>query len=493
MYMGAYSPAEGANIYFGHFGVVHQSGERVYGFPRFATTYEDFTDSHASLSSAELLADWPSSSSLALKSLSASHDDAVAFLGEGAYAGAYFDALYLNKRVGEFLMRALTNLGSMHIVDDTLNTFNLTPESMEAGDLLMQRWQQQGIGHTVVLLDVEQPGPHARALDVAYGSMPRIQPKWKGGDAAESFFTAAKSGGPGVNAAGSAYAALGGGLKRWRTPIVSSGHWRNVVAEQHVEHWINASNLDALAARTATFQALFNGPDASEEKELLLDEIAQARTALRERPSSCMQRSRREEAFESLYALNEGWFGLDREATDRAHRVLDDYVFAELDYASSRTCCWSATTPAMYDMIMAYNEAHTWDEAAQLCQAPQVFKASDEGYKVFADYAEEIGESALWATWSTEAYCPQATLGADTEASHAWTPMCEIADAILDMGAEEPEEEEPSSLEGDDLVDLVGSGWKCGGTPDAPWHPWVLMLSVCFALVLRRSSVCAGP
>jgi hypothetical protein len=491
MYMGAYSPAHGANIYFGHFGVVHHSGARVSGFPKFASYYEDYTASHGDWTGAQLDAAWPSSASLAAKSLTTNLDDAVEFLGPDAYAGAYFDAVYLNKRVGEFLMRALTNLGSMHIVDDAFNTFNVAPEVMQPGDLMMQRWQQHGIGHTVVLLDVSRPGPNSRAIQVAYGSMPRIQPKWKTGGAAEGFFTAPKSGGPGLNEEGLAYAALGGGLKRWRTPIIQSGRWRNVVADDDEEHWINASHLSELAARTATFEALFAGPGAAEEKDLLLAEIADARAALRAKPSSCVQRTRREDAFEALYALNVGWFDEDVEATDRAHRVLDDYLFAELQYETARTCCWNSTTPAMYDLIMDFNEAHTWDAVSQTCHEPVVFKAYDGGYEVFADYAKASGHAALWSDWSADEPCPQAVFTDDLEAPHAWTSLCEIPDAILEMtpppsSDPEGEEEDSATIDVNEVADHLAGGWKCGASSDTPMGSWCVMLFVLSAIIARR-------
>ena len=133
MYMAAYSPSHGANIYFGHFGVVHKSGSRVSGFPKFNSAYDDYTQSHGDWPTQQLLGAWPTSEGLAAKSLSLTHDDAADFLGPDAYAGAYFDAIFLNKRLGEFLVRALTNLGSMHIVDDAHNTFNLDPEAMRPG------------------------------------------------------------------------------------------------------------------------------------------------------------------------------------------------------------------------------------------------------------------------------------------------------------------------------------------------------------------------
>ena len=63
-------------------------------------------------------------------------------LGAGAVFGAYLDEIHLNKRAGYFTVIALNYLGSANLAD-TANTYNLVPEAVRAGDMLIERWQQQ--------------------------------------------------------------------------------------------------------------------------------------------------------------------------------------------------------------------------------------------------------------------------------------------------------------------------------------------------------------
>ncbi|MDP6947305.1 MAG: hypothetical protein QF464_24365, partial [Myxococcota bacterium] len=244
----------------------------------------------------------------------------------------------------------------------------------------------------------------------------------------------------------------------------------------------------------------FEGPDAQEEKVLLLAEIADARAELRQRPSSCYQRTRRESAFEALYALDAGWFDTDTEATDRAHRILDDYVFAELQYGAARTCCWNSTNAAMYDLIMDYNEAHTWDATTQSCHDPVVFKAVAGDYDVFADYAASVGQASAWKAWTADETCSQTAYLHDLEAPHAWTPMCEIADDLLDMAPVPTPDDDPETdvdttepvIDAEDAADAVSGGWKCGAGSETPVSSWLVMLGALGFAVLRRRQVRAA-
>jgi hypothetical protein len=323
-------------------------------------------------------------------------------------------------------------------VDSNRNTFNLRPEAIEPGDILLQRWQRQGIGHTVVVKDVAALDGGRLDVTAVYGSMPRIQPHWYEPDLAKSYFTAAKSGGEGENYDGDAYAALGGGLKRWRTPVVKGGRWYNIVPKVNRPDWISANDREALAARPARFEELLGALTPAEERQVLLSQIETARTNLQEHPASCSNRERREQAFDQLVAVNAEHFGLDRAATEAQHRTLADYVFAELVYNRSKTCCWNSSTAAMYEIVMAYNEAHVMDPVTATCNPPLVFMARGGGYAVFEAYAEEIGRGQEWVAWSADETCPQADTVDDVEAEHAWTPLCDIAADVLgleDLGA----------------------------------------------------------
>jgi hypothetical protein len=434
-YMEAYSSTYG-RIYYGHFGIVKRNGSRVPGTPSFATAYVDHTASLAGKTDAEIVAAWPTDSTLRQRYLTKLKDDKNPFLGEEAYSGAYFDEIFLNKRVGYLLLQLLTNFGSMHVASDR-NTFNLEPTGLREGDVLVERWQRQGIGHTLVVKTVDDLGEGRMDAELVYGSMPRIQPKWYSASLSKSYFTSNYTGGVGTNSEGDEYAKLGGGLKRWRTPVVKYGAWYNIVPVRDRASYIGSTDYEAISKRPAQFQTMLGNLTPEEQRQVYLQEIDNARQNLRLKPASCSNRTRREEAFAKLYKLNQDKFGLSREQTDKTYRKLEDYVFAELEYNKSKTCCWNSTTEEMYKIVLEYNKQHVYDEATQTCNAPVVFKASNGTYDLFKQYAISIGKGHLWVEWSADETCPQAsdpTL-TDTETAHAWTPLCSIVDAIFGGGS----------------------------------------------------------
>ena len=418
-------------VFYGHFGIVDANGKGLAGYPKFASAYKDHTALATQLSATDLAARWPRDTALRARFLTAQQDDANPFLGEGAYAGAYFDEIFLNKRVGHFMLRMLTNFGSMHLAGST-NTFDLRPAAIRAGDVLLERWQRRGIGHTLVVKRVAPLAEGKLEIDTVYGSMPRIQPRWYDSDRSKSYFTSELTGGEGENWEGDAYASLGGGLKRWRTPVVKSGRWYNIVPARDRESFLDGADQAAIAARPAQFDALMGSLAPEEERALLITRIAESRASLEARPASCSNRQRREEAFSELYALNAEHFGEDAEATDRTYRTLDDYVLAELEYALSKTCCWNSTTPAMYQIVMAYNEQHVMNYAEGSCNEPVVFKARANGYGVFEAFAAEIGQADAWVDWTEDEPCAQRGVAEDTEVEHAWTSFCDVRDDLLD-------------------------------------------------------------
>lgn len=430
-FLTAHSPTLGT-MHFGHFGIVDGEGRRISGYPKFATSYTDYTAALGSLPTEELLARWPHDANLRAKSLTTLRDDRNLFLGEDAYAGAYFDEAFLNKRVGQFLVRALTNLGSIHLIDARRNTFNIKPDAIRAGDTMLERWQAKGIGHTLVVKHAEaREGGHID-IEAVYGSMPRIQPRWYDSGLTRQTFTSELTGGEGESYEGDRYVTLGGGLKRWRTGVTKNGRWYNIVPARDREVYINSTDFTALAARPERFDALMGELSPTEERDIYIQQIETARQSLREHPASCSNRERREAAFKNLVAINESAFGIDAETTDRTYRQLEDYVFAELVYTESKTCCWNSTTEAMYVLIMALNEQQTLDTQTGTCNPPIVFKAEDGGYDTFRDYAVANGQEAAWVAWSADESCPQADTANDKETVHAWTGFCDIAGDLLD-------------------------------------------------------------
>ncbi len=414
-------------VYFGHFGIRTKEGK--YGStPNFKTAYSDYSD----MSVAQTSVKWPTDKKLRQRKLSQNADDKNGFLCEDCYAGAYFDEIFLNKRVGHFLAWLLTYTGSMHLASSD-NAFHLEPKAVKEGDVLLERWRKKGIGHTLIVKKVDALEGGLLGAELASGSMPRRQPVWETAASSKSYFTNPYCGGPGENGDGEEYARLGGGLKRFRQPRVKDGYWHLVVPPEYVDFWVMDSETERLAGRIAAFEALLGSLSPQAMAEVYLEKIEAKRTHLRNYPASCAARIEREKAFEELYQLQLQHFGFDQETVDKQYRILDDYVFAKLDYNSSKTCCWNSSTAAMYEIVMAYNQALL--ASGSQCPELAVFKATDGGYELFANYAESIGRGDEWVAWSADEECPQADVADDTEAAHQWTPYCDIAQSIADGGS----------------------------------------------------------
>jgi hypothetical protein len=420
----------GKRIYVGHFGFLQEDGTRYPGTPAFKTAYRD----HTALGARWTRDGWPQDAKLRARSLGGSQDDYQPALFEGARAGAYFDELYLNKRTGYYLLLLLSYFGSVNLADPS-NTFNLDPAAIRAGDPLVQRWQRSGIGHVYVVKLVERLADGKVAAEVVSGSMPRRQPVRESAASSQSAFLSTYAGGPGQNTEGQAYAALGGGLKRWRTPIAASGRYTHAVPEADRAAFIDASNLTALAARTETFRGLLGTLSPTQQRDTLLQQIAAQRAHLRRYPASCAARTRREDAFTRLYELLRRDFGQDRDAVDAAYRRLEDYVFAELVYGESRTCCWNSTTSAMFEIALDKAESDE-GEAGKDCVEPVVFRATAGAYEPFRQHAALIGREAEWKAWTADEACPQAASAADDRlARSAATPWCRVRERVEDAGA----------------------------------------------------------
>lgn len=412
------SDGKGNRLYFGHFGARTAAG-RYGATPLFKTAYKDHTRSYDGST-------WPSDPKLRARAIPGTASELQPFLGAEAHAGAYFDEIFLNKRVGYFLCLTLAYFGSVNLAS-TANTYHLVPERIKAGDLLIERWQKRGIGHVMVIKSVEPLEAGHLEAELASGSMPRRQPKWETPAASKRYFTLEECGGPGTNSDGDAYYKLGGGVRRFRAAKSVNGRWTNVVLGIHASHWLADTNYAAIQARPETFETLLGEVSPEELRTSLLRTIEDNRAHLRSYPASCSARTRREAAFTELYALNQERFGISAADTDREHRALEDYVFAELTYEQSKTCCWNSTTRAMYEIVMDYNEHHVSDGD---CREPVVFMAQgagagEDGYGLFRAHAEALGRGAEWVAWSEDEPCAQRAVRDDTEAPHAWIPSCE--------------------------------------------------------------------
>jgi len=443
---------EGTRVYFGHFGA-RTKYARYKNTPLYGNWYADYSDW-----SAEKLASegWPQDEKLRQRGLYGGGDD-MPYIGEGARAGAYFDEVHLNKRVGHFLRLILAYFGSMHLASSD-NTFNLKPEAIRTGDVLLHRWQRQGIGHTLVVKNVTELEAGQLDAEVASGSMPRRQPKWESPVASKSQFTSDDAGGPGDNSDGDAYAALGGGLKRFRVVKNVGGYWMNTWMAGDEASWISDTNYTAIAARPGQFEQMLGEASPEQMRESLLEVIEDARNHLRQYPASCSARNKREEAFDKLYTLMQEKFSTSPEQVDAQYRIFEDYVFAQLEYTESKTCCWNSTNAAMFQIVMDYNQSLQDNQ----CAEPEVFKCSGGGYQVFADYAAQTGRGELWKPWSEDESCPQAGVTDDTivpdSAATAW---CDVADGI-DPGDATCTDDGYEDNDADDSAATLGTGSHSG-------------------------------
>ncbi|MBU1241898.1 hypothetical protein KKD52_06930 [Myxococcota bacterium] len=409
-------------IWFGHMGARNATG-RYKTTPLYKTAYRDHTTKFAGKSNEYIIANWPKDD--VLRSRAVGDGDTMTFLtGSGAQRGGhYFDEIFLNKRAGHFMRLILTYFGSVNL-SSSMNTYNLKPEALRTGDLLLHRWQKVGIGHVMVVKTVTPLEGGNFEANIVSGSMPRRQPKYESATYTKDAFTTEDSGGPGENWDGDSYAALGGGLKRWRVAKNISGRWTNTWMAADESSWVNDTDLERIAARVAQLEDLLGEVDPATLRDAYRQMIDDARKHLKQYPASCSARTRREDAFAKLYALNASQFGQDQAATDRVERVFDDYVFAELVYQQSKTCCWNRSTSAMYQIIMDYNTGLQ----ADTCADPVVFKNAAGGYETFRLFAEETGRGFMWANWSEDEPCPQRGVIDDTEAEHAAIAWCEVGE-----------------------------------------------------------------
>jgi hypothetical protein len=337
----------------------------------------------------------------------------------GMHFGAYLDEVHLNKRAGHLIIYLVNYFGSMNLAD-SVNTYNLVPEAIRSGDLLLHRWQRSGIGDAKLLKAVGENAAGDKTARLMSGSMPRRQPKIYDEIASKGYFTSEDTGGKGTNPTGDRYFKLGGGAKRFRVTKNIGGAWTNTWMAADEASWINDQDEARITARPEQFEALLGEVGPEEKRDALLAQIADARAHLAKYPASCAARERRERAFKSLYDL--AWrLGTTKDKLDRDHRTLSDYVFAELSYSQAKTCCWNSSTAGMSEIIMDYAEK----EQAGVCRAPTVFKSNSNGYGTWKTHAASLGRSAEWRDWTEDESCAQRDIGNDVVLPTAATPWCD--------------------------------------------------------------------
>jgi len=398
----------GKPVYFGHFGIRTKDG--IWNnMPKFATAYSD----HSSKSAAEVTASWPQDSKL--RKLGVQSGDDQPMIGEGARTGTYLDELHLNKRAAHFIRLAMIFTGSVNLADSR-NTFNLVPDSLRAGDVMLWRTSNSGVGHAMVTVRAEKVGEGRMQAESVFGNLPPAQPVWTNPAGTERNYSNPEGGG---NDGLTDFAKFNGGLKRFRVAKAIGGKWSNTIMAADEASWIPDDDLERIRQRPAQLDALLGELTPEESRDLLIGVIETKRVHLANFPASCSARIAREDAFEDLYAVLETEFGMTKAEVDAEHRVLEDYVFAELVYEESKTCCWNSTNDAMFRTIMAVND-ELQEQAGDACVEPTVFKATAGGYAMF-----QAHDPTTWREWRADEACPQANVADDVIADALWTPFCE--------------------------------------------------------------------
>jgi hypothetical protein len=198
--------------------------------------------------------------------------------------------------------------------------------------------------------------------------------------------------------------------------------------------WIGSTDYPSIEARIATFDSILGDLTPEEERDAILERIDMARDNLSQAPSSCANRERREAAFADLYTLMAAEWSWTAGDVDAGYREFSDYIFAELEYTSSKTCCWNSTTNDMYTIIVEYNtELVEGAHANGQCVEPVVFKARSGGYDPFRQYAIDTGRDAMWVEWSEDESCPQAGVLDDVELAPLWSDFCDVYEDVLGL------------------------------------------------------------
>jgi hypothetical protein len=322
----------------------------------------------------------------------------------------------------------LDYFGSMNLADDS-NTFPLVPAAIRTGDFLLERWQKNGIGHTLIVKSVTPVDGGKLGAELGSGSMPRRQPLWEDPAASRYYFLSDITGGPGNAYDGSAYAKLGGGLRRFRVAQNIGGYWINDVPTWTGNDGIRHDDYAAISARPAQFGQLLADVSPAQKLALIKSQVDQARAALRQHPASCTSRTKREAFFAELTRFMRDNYGWDKARVDREYRATDDYYYPELTYGASPTCCWNGTTPQMASLVDRYNRARASSSSA--CLAPVPFTKAH--YAEFKAYAQRVGEAASWLEWHEDEPCPARGTADDSALPQAAVDYCSIK-SVLDAG-----------------------------------------------------------
>jgi hypothetical protein len=102
---------------------------------------------------------------------------------------------------------------------------------------------------------------------------------------------------------------------------------------------------------------------------------------------------------------------------------MEDYVFAELEYTASKTCCWNSTTSAMAAIVLDLAKQEEDEVAAGgQCRAPTAFRAmgtGGDGFTTWLRHAKAMGLENDWRAWTEDEPCSQRAVPEDKLAPRA--------------------------------------------------------------------------
>jgi hypothetical protein len=425
-------------IFFGHFGARTASG-RWRNSPLFSK--------YAANANWKQGDAWPTDSTLSKMTLDGNKADANDIqpaISKDAHLGAYLDQIFVNKRAGYFILFMLDYFYSGSLADP-VNTYNLKPEAIRAGDVLIRRWQRNGIGHTMLLKTVRTLDSGLLMAEIVQGGMPRHQGQWTDEVEAKSSLMDEDAGGDGATSDTPPipYWKLGGGIKRWRVARALNGMWTNTYMPEDKVNWINSTDPTNLVPRPKHFGDILGEVPPEQKRDSLLAQITAQRANLQMNPSSCESRTERENAFDSLRGLAEK-LNTTQDALMKQYHTLDDFVFTPLYYSSAKTCCWDTSSASMYRIVMDYAKEEQANATAQMkCVTPTVFRAHPDkpagytgpmdGYQLWRDWAAKKGRSAEWvdangkpAEWHEDETCDQRANMDDSENSIYGGAYCDL-------------------------------------------------------------------
>ena len=217
-----------------------------------------------------------------------------------------------------------------------------------------------------------------------------------------------------------------GQTRRWRTAVWKGGKWLNQVAATDAPDAIENHDLDAISARPDRFDEILVSGSPEEQLATIQQRIGLAREHLRKYPASCSARASREAAFTELRDLAPR-IGKTADQVEAENRLLEDYVYADLTYAASKTCCWNSTNDKMAQIVLDYaTKEQARADVQRVCKLT-VFKNGAGGkpnYDLFKQHAAGLGRAADWKEWTEDERCEQRAVAEDALTTAAKANQC---------------------------------------------------------------------